>query len=112
MFRKRLPSFVEQVRDVDYINLFLTSLGFVSFAGAAMLKLIKGFRSQSSQPLEVISEVCDALREQLEAQDMEKYINSILTAYVVKRPPDLEAGLRVLLQLRGIVTPPFFGAEP
>jgi elongator complex protein 1 len=31
---------------------------------------------------------------------MEKYINSILTAYVVKRPPDLEAGLGVLLQLR------------
>jgi elongator complex protein 1 len=38
---------------------------------------------------------------------MEKYINSILTAYVVKRPPDLEAGLRILLQLRGIATPPF-----
>jgi elongator complex protein 1 len=111
LFRERLPSFVEQVRDVDYINLFLTSLGFISFAGTANLKLIKGFRRQSSQPQEVISEVCDAVREQLEAQDMEKYINSILTAYVVKRPPDLEAGLRVLLQLRGIVTPPFFCAE-
>ena len=58
-------------------------------------------RSQSSQPTEVISELCDVVREQLEGQDMEKYINSILTAYVVKRPPDLEAGLRVLLQLRG-----------
>ena len=41
------------------------------------------------------------MREQLEGKDIEKYINSILTAYVVKRPPDLEAGLRVLLQLRG-----------
>ncbi|KAI0253762.1 IKI3 family-domain-containing protein [Lactifluus subvellereus] len=82
LFRDRLPSFVEQVRDVDYINLFLTNLG------------------QGSQPPEVISELCDAVRERLEAWDMEKYINSILTAYVVKRPPDLEAGLRVLLQLR------------
>lgn len=39
---------------------------------------------------------------------MEKYINSILTAYVVKRPPDLEAGLRVLLRLRGTVATPMF----
>jgi elongator complex protein 1 len=53
------------------------------------------------QPPEVISELCDAIRELLEGQDMQKYINSILTAYVVKRPLDLEAGLRVLLQLRG-----------
>ncbi|KAI9454947.1 IkappaB kinase complex IKAP component [Russula earlei] len=82
LFRERLSSFIEQVRDVDYINLFLTNLG------------------QGSQPPEVISELCDAIREQLEAQDTEMYINSILTAYVVKRPPDLEAGLRVLLRLR------------
>ncbi|KAH9022450.1 IkappaB kinase complex IKAP component [Lactarius hengduanensis] len=65
LFRERLPFFLEQVGDVDYINLFLTNLA-----------------------------------KELESRDMEKYINSILTAYVVKRPPDLEAGLRVLLQLR------------
>jgi len=82
LFTERLSSFIEQVHDVDYINLFLTNLG------------------QSSQPPEVISELCDAVRERLEGQDIEKYINSILTAYVVKRPLDLEAGLRVLLQLR------------
>ena len=50
------------------------------------------------------------MREQLEGKDIEKYINSILTAYVVKRPPDLEAGLRVLLQLRGNGSP-FIDAE-
>jgi elongator complex protein 1 len=44
------------------------------------------------------------VRRELESRDLEKYINSILTAYVVKRPPDLEAGLSVLLQLRGTVT--------
>ena len=48
------------------------------------------------------------MRKELESRDMEKYINSILTAYVVKRPPDLEAGLRVLLQLRGTVATPIF----
>ncbi|KAI0264133.1 IKI3 family-domain-containing protein [Gloeopeniophorella convolvens] len=67
-----------------YINLFLTNLG------------------QGSQPPEIISELCDAVRAQLETRDLERYINSILTAYVVKRPSDLEAGLRALLQLRAV----------
>jgi elongator complex protein 1 len=103
LFRERLSSFIEQVYDVDYINLFLTNLGSVVFSEHTDLALTK-VRRQSSQPPEVISELCDAVREHLEGKDIEKYINSILTAYVVKRPPDLEAGLRVLLQLRGNVT--------
>jgi elongator complex protein 1 len=82
LFRERLPFFVEEVNDVDYINLFLTNL------------------AQGSQPAEVVTELCDSVRRELESRDLEKYINSILTAYVVKRPPDLEAGLRILLQLR------------
>jgi hypothetical protein len=31
LFRERLSSFIEQVHDVDYINLFLTNLGSVTF---------------------------------------------------------------------------------
>ena len=31
LFRERLPFFVEQVGDIDYINLFLTNLAFVIF---------------------------------------------------------------------------------
>lgn len=32
LFGERLPSFVEQVSDIDYINLFLTNLAFVLFS--------------------------------------------------------------------------------
>lgn len=32
---------------------------------------------------------------------MTRFVNSILTAYVVKTPPDHEAGLKLLLRLRG-----------
>ena len=31
LFRERLSSFIEQVSDVDYVNLFLTNLGSVIF---------------------------------------------------------------------------------
>ncbi|KAI0326070.1 IkappaB kinase complex IKAP component [Cubamyces sp. BRFM 1775] len=81
-FIKGIPSFVEQVADVDYINLFLTNLG------------------QGPLPAESVARICDEVRAGLEKRDLKKYVNSILTAHVVKRPPDHEAGLALLLRLK------------
>ncbi|KAI0697397.1 IkappaB kinase complex IKAP component [Cerioporus squamosus] len=81
-FLQGIPSFLEQVPDVDYINLFLTSLG------------------QGSLPSDLVSQICDKIRVELERKDLKKYVNSILTAHVMKRPPDHEAGLAVLLRLK------------
>lgn len=47
-----------------------------------------------------VNSICDALRTILEAQDLVKYIETILTAHACKQPPDYEAGLRLLLQLQ------------
>lgn len=82
VFKNRLEAFVNQVNDVDYINIFLTSLG------------------QGSLPAELVAELCDGIRAVLETKDLKKYINSILTAHVVKKRPDHEAGLALLLRLR------------
>ncbi|KAG1812305.1 pol II transcription elongation factor [Suillus variegatus] len=84
VFMAGIPAFVEQIEDVDYINLFLTSVG------------------RSQLPAEVVANVCDSVRQDLENRDLTKYVNSILTAYVVKSPPDHEAGLALLLHLRGV----------
>ncbi|KAK1230942.1 putative elongator complex protein 1 [Marasmius sp. AFHP31] len=81
-FLSGLPQFIDQVHEVDHINLFLTNLG------------------QASQSPETIGKLCDSLRIQLEQKDLKKYVNSILTAHVVKSPPDHEAGLSLLLRLR------------
>ncbi|KAI5122330.1 hypothetical protein M0805_002497 [Coniferiporia weirii] len=81
-FLENIASFVEQIEEVDYLNLFLTSLG------------------QSTLEPARVSEYCDAVRCELESRDLTKYVNSILTAYVVKKPADYEAGLSLLLRLR------------
>ncbi|TFY59586.1 hypothetical protein EVJ58_g5682 [Rhodofomes roseus] len=81
-FKTKIPQFVEQVDDVDYINLFLTSIG------------------QGSLPAELVAELCDGIRTELEMRDLKRYVNSILTAHVVKRPPDHEAALTLLLRLK------------
>ncbi|KAF8554834.1 pol II transcription elongation factor [Imleria badia] len=81
-FMAGMSDFVDQVQDVDYVNLFLTNVG----------------RSQLTQ--KAITDVCDAVRRELTIKDLSKYVNSILTAHVVKSPPDHEAALAMLLQLR------------
>ena len=60
-----------------------------------------GLCRRGDRPPETIARLCDAFRNELEKQDLTKYVNSILTAHVVKTPPDHEAGLALLLRLRG-----------
>ncbi|KIK60852.1 hypothetical protein GYMLUDRAFT_244010 [Collybiopsis luxurians FD-317 M1] len=77
--------FVEQVCEVDHLNLFLTSLG----------------QGLTPLPSETIAKISDALREQLENKDLKTYVNSILTAHVIKSPPNYESALALLLRLKG-----------
>lgn len=58
--------------------------------------------SRGSQSPETIAKICNAIRVELEKKDRRKYINTILTAHVVKDPPDYESGLAELLALRGM----------
>ena len=102
---KSVPSFVEQLDDVDYLNLFLTNLGCVAVNHLVLnsvLTVKHPFR-QTMQDTEKLTGYCDAVRTELESRDLARYVNSILTAFVVKRPPDHEAALSLLHRLRGIV---------
>jgi elongator complex protein 1 len=66
--------------------------------------LIAWLLRRGPQPQDTITKVSDAIRLELEKIDLAKYINTILTAHVVKTPPDHEAGLLQLLRLRGLVS--------
>lgn len=81
-FSDNIPKFVQQLEDEDYINLFLTGL------------------SRSDLSAELINSLCDKIKEELERTNIQKYVNSILTAYIVKKPSNYEAGLSLLLKLR------------
>lgn len=56
---------------------------------------------RGSQSPELVAQLCDAFRMELERKDLTKYVNTILTTHVVKSPPDHEAGLTVIQKLRG-----------
>jgi elongator complex protein 1 len=96
----RLPSFVEQIDDVDHINLFLTDLGCAIPYRKSVIVSNLSIRRGTQHP-QAIASLCDAIRLELERKDVTRFVKSILTAYVVKTPPDHEAGLGLLLRLRG-----------
>ncbi|OCF35522.1 elongator complex protein 1 [Kwoniella heveanensis BCC8398] len=81
-FMANLKDFVKQVPEVDYLNLFISSL------------------SSSSKPVDKVNMICDSLRAILEEKGVETYVETILTTHVCKQPADYEAGLRVLLKLQ------------
>lgn len=62
------------------------------------------FHSRGSHSPEFIAKCCDGFQVELEKRDLVKYVNSILTAHVVKTPPDHEAGLALLHRLRGEIS--------
>jgi elongator complex protein 1 len=83
-FLSNLTTFIDQIHEVDFLNLFLTNVG------------------RSTEDSSRINQICDTIRLELEKKALKRYINSILTAHVVKTPPDYEAGLGLLRRLEGL----------
>ncbi|WVQ81518.1 hypothetical protein IAT38_003642 [Cryptococcus sp. DSM 104549] len=100
-FMESLPDFVEQIPEVDYLNLFVSS---VNLEDSSRVLYAEHSRDPSSSsfpiPADKVNSICDALRGLLEARGVERYVETILTTHVCKQPADYEAGLRVLLRLQ------------
>ncbi|KAE8543492.1 hypothetical protein D1P53_000206 [Cryptococcus gattii VGV] len=100
-FMANLENFVEQVYEVDYLNLFVSSLTSEDSAKAVYGEQARENTTSSIPiPADKVNTICDSLRALLEARGLEKYVETILTTHVCKIPADYESGLRVLLQLQ------------
>ncbi|EAL20131.1 hypothetical protein CNBF2080 [Cryptococcus deneoformans B-3501A] len=98
-FMANLETFVENVHEVDYLNLFISSLKQAVYGDQAR------DQARDTPPTipaakDKVNTICDSLRILLEARGLETYVESILTTHVCKIPADYESGLRVLLQLQ------------
>ncbi|WWC91266.1 uncharacterized protein L201_006209 [Kwoniella dendrophila CBS 6074] len=99
-FMKNLKDFVEQVPEVDYLNLFVSSLNSADSALVLYADHAQEPSASSSKPVDKVDSLCDSLRTILEARGVEQYIETILTTHVCKQPADYESGLKVLLTLQ------------
>ncbi|GJJ14814.1 hypothetical protein Clacol_009082 [Clathrus columnatus] len=63
-------------------------------------EFMENIPTRSELSPELINSICDRIRENFEHINIQKFVDSILTAYIVKKPSDYEAGLSFLLKLR------------
>lgn len=111
-FMQDIGLFVEQVKKVEHVDLFLSSLSAEDVTKtiykdtinlAAQVSEIDNVQTAIITPQtnnsSKINSICDGFLEILRGKDA-KYLQSIVTCHVCKSPPDLEGGLRLISDLR------------
>ncbi|GAA6031547.1 hypothetical protein JCM8097_006514 [Rhodosporidiobolus ruineniae] len=101
-FRANIREFVDQVKEVEHLNLFLSGLKEED-VGRTMYRGMVPSRDgadKSDPSASKVNLVLDLVRRELETRDVFHYANSILTAHVRKQPPAYEDALKVLVQLK------------
>ncbi|KAK0328385.1 putative elongator complex protein 1 [Friedmanniomyces endolithicus] len=110
-FMRDAPLFLKQVKRPEYIDLFLSSLSednvaetiykdtLITTPGQPLQGRQADHGSKASQPTSgKTNRICDAFLRELRQQSTS--IQNVVTAHVCKSPPDLEAGLTLISDLR------------
>lgn len=101
-FLEHIRTFIEQVSEVDYLNLFLSNL---RNEDTLVTMYRRGGRTAdqltAAQGVEnKVNTICEAVRNVLIELGREHYIQSILSTYVRSSPPDIESAMALLSELR------------
>ncbi|EGC35070.1 hypothetical protein DICPUDRAFT_79181 [Dictyostelium purpureum] len=106
-FLRHVETFIDQIQNIDYLNLFISSLRDEDttktlFVDLETKHLIPPTNVKPSAVVEgKVNLVCDKLRQVLVEKDSIKFNLPILTTYVKKSPPELDQVLRLIQSLRG-----------
>jgi elongator complex protein 1 len=109
LFLMNVAEFVKQLHEVDYIDLFLSSLRHVDrWFSADNSEPASNAESDASSKSVVdklqskVSIICDAILAELTIRYSDTHTQSILTAHLSKLPPDVPSALQVIARLQGI----------
>ncbi|KAI0243687.1 putative elongator complex protein 1 [Massospora cicadina] len=92
-----MGQFVDQVRDPDYLNLFISSLKEEDVLASKYPQMAKAPPGRVDTK---VNSLCGAIRSVLQAMDPRLYSQPTVTTYARQLPPDLEAVLKLLKELR------------
>ncbi|KAI9311999.1 IKI3 family-domain-containing protein [Dichotomocladium elegans] len=99
-FFEHIPKFIEQVPEVDYLNLFLSTLKNEDTTKTLYQHAGQASPEALSDASDKVNKICKAFRDVLFRLGRDKYIQSILSTYVKSTPPELEAALGLLADIR------------
>ncbi|KAI8813969.1 IKI3 family-domain-containing protein [Cladochytrium replicatum] len=102
-FCKHTDLFCRELKEVDYLNLFLSGL-----RNEDVTKTMYPYGYSSKRPatnnefsqVDKVNEICDRVRSSLEKLDVMHYVESILTAHAKRNPPDLDAAMRLIRKIK------------
>ena len=111
-FMRDVETFIKQVKKMEYIDLFLSSLSEEDVSKTLYREtlapaekqptngLVNGDTQHAVPPSESkINKICDAFLHALKKQPTTR-LQNIVTSHVCKNPPDLDSGLRLISELR------------
>ncbi|XP_019627149.1 PREDICTED: elongator complex protein 1-like [Branchiostoma belcheri] len=101
MFLTCVPELVTQLKDVNYLNLFLTELREEDVTETMYSEYLSsaGENSWDLHSHSKMDQVCDAVKKTLEDLDCEKYLLGILTCHIKKAQPELEVCLQRIQEI-------------
>ena len=92
------PEFVDQMKKLEYLDLFLSSLKEEDVSQTMYLNTLPNQASKSvifvngaAQQVSKVNKICDTLLKVLES--LPSRVQNVITAYICKSPPDLDAAL-------------------
>lgn len=115
LFFDRLPTFIDQIPEIDHLNLFLTGLRnedltltqYAKKRDERWVSIVVRVMTNWTPSVDAVrpskvNEICTAVRKELEGRDLVKYTQTIMTSYVRMTPPDVEASLNLLHKLKEV----------
>ncbi|XP_078667379.1 elongator complex protein 1-like isoform X2 [Branchiostoma floridae x Branchiostoma belcheri] len=101
MFLTCVPELVTQLKDINYLNLFLTELREEDVTETMYSEYLSsaGENSWDLHSHCKMDQVCDAVKKTLEDLDCEKYLLGILTCHIRKAQPELEICLQRIQEI-------------
>ncbi|KAL2911621.1 putative elongator complex protein 1 [Polyrhizophydium stewartii] len=97
-FVNHVRDFVRQIDDTDHFNLFISSLRDEDVT-ATMYQTREPSLSRKDVSGKV-NELCDLMVKVLDEAGTDKFIQSILTSYARKKPPNLEGAMRRIYSIK------------
>lgn len=101
-FIDNIGLFINQIKKVEHIDLFLSSLREEDVSRTMFKETLRAEERRDDSPaaseISKVNKICNAFLEALPARKAN--VKNMITAQVCKNPPDLDAGLMEIIRLR------------
>ncbi|KAJ3297896.1 hypothetical protein HDU79_001653 [Rhizoclosmatium sp. JEL0117] len=104
LFMKNVDLFVSQVKDPDYLNLFVSSLSETDVTTTMYIPSPPPSKTRAAyfKPSEKVNTLCATVRNSLAPLDTVTYVTTVLTTFAKQTPQDLESAMAKVKSMKQV----------